>query len=89
MGLRYGFGVTAVCTGIPLNLVQRRLGHSQLTMTAIYADAVRAGEKDIAGWILSVMCTCARSAMLRTCQLLNLPRPLSCPSDCQKLPATG
>ena len=47
-GLRHGFGVTAVCAGIPLNLVQKWLGHAQLTTTAIYADAVGAEEKDIA-----------------------------------------
>ena len=47
-GLRHGFGVAAVSAGIPLNLVQRWLGHAQLTTTAIYADAVGAEEKDIA-----------------------------------------
>lgn len=47
-GLRHGFGVTAVSAGIPLNLVQKWLGHAQLSTTAIYADAVGAEEKDIA-----------------------------------------
>ena len=47
-GLRHGFGVAAVSAGIPLNLVQRWLGHAQLTTTAIYADAVGAEEKEIA-----------------------------------------
>ena len=47
-GLRHGFGVAAVSAGIPLNLVQRWLGHAQLTTTAIYADAVGAEEQDIA-----------------------------------------
>ncbi len=37
-----------VSAGIPLNLVQKWLGHAQLTTTAIYADAVGAEEKDIA-----------------------------------------
>lgn len=52
-GLRYGFGVAAVSAGIPLNLVQRWLGHAQLSTTAIYAEAVGAEEKDIASrmWI--------------------------------------
>ena len=45
---RHGFGVAAVSAGIPLNLVQRWLGHAQLTTTAIYADAVGAEEKKIA-----------------------------------------
>ena len=30
-GLRHGFGVAAVSAGIPLNLVQKWLGHAQLT----------------------------------------------------------
>ena len=56
-GLRHGFGVAAVSAGIPLNLVQKWLGHAQLTTTAIYADAVgeeerhrRAGCGDSPGW---------------------------------------
>jgi len=47
-GLRHGFGVAAVSAGIPLNLVQRWLGHAQLSTTAIYADAVGAEEQSIA-----------------------------------------
>ena len=47
-GLRHGFGVAAVAAGIPLNLVQKWLGHAQLTTTTIYANAVGAEEKDIA-----------------------------------------
>lgn len=47
-GLRHGFGVAAVSAGIPLNLVQKWLGHAQLSTTAIYADAVGSEEKNIA-----------------------------------------
>ena len=47
-GLRHGFGVAAVSAGIPLNLVQRWLGHAQARTTAVYAEVVGAGEKDIA-----------------------------------------
>ena len=47
-GLRHGFGVAAVSAGIPLNLVQKWLGHAQLTTTAIYANAVGAEEQDLA-----------------------------------------
>ena len=36
-GLQHGFGVTAVSKGIALNMVQKWLGHAQLTTTAIYA----------------------------------------------------
>ena len=47
-GLRHGVGVAAVQSGIPLNLVQRWLGHAQLSTTAIYADAVGPEEHAIA-----------------------------------------
>ena len=47
-GVRHGFGVPAVTTGIPLNVVQKWLGHAQLSTTAIYADAVGAEEKSTA-----------------------------------------
>jgi integrase len=47
-GLLHGFGVAAVSAGIPLNLVQKWLGHANLTTTAIYANAVGSEEKDIA-----------------------------------------
>jgi integrase/recombinase XerD len=47
-GLRHGVGVAAVQAGIPLNLVQRWLGHAQLSTTAIYADAVGPEEHAIA-----------------------------------------
>ncbi len=47
-GLRHGFGVAAIQTGIPLNLLQRWLGHAQLTTTAIYANAVGPEERNIA-----------------------------------------
>ena len=47
-GLRHGFGVAAVCAGIPLNLVQKWLGHAQLSTTATYANAVGIEEQDIA-----------------------------------------
>lgn len=47
-GLRHGFGVRAVNAGIPLNMLQKWLGHAQLSTTAIYADAVGAEEQAIA-----------------------------------------
>lgn len=36
-GLRHGFGVGTLQSGVPLNLIQRWMGHSRLTTTAIYA----------------------------------------------------
>ena len=47
-GLRHGFGVAAISKGIALNIVQKWLGHSQLTTTAIYANAVGEEEQSIA-----------------------------------------
>jgi integrase len=47
-GLRHGFGVACIEKGIPLNLVQRWLGHAQLATTAIYADAMGEEERGIA-----------------------------------------
>lgn len=48
IGLRQRFGVAAVSARIPLNLIQKWLGHAQLSTTAIYADAVGAEEENIA-----------------------------------------
>jgi len=39
-GLRHAFGVGTLQSGVPLNLVQRWLGHSRITTTAIYAAIV-------------------------------------------------
>ncbi len=47
-GLRHGFGVQAVSRGIALNMVQKWLGHAQLTTTAICAKAVGEEEQSIA-----------------------------------------
>jgi len=47
-GLRHGFGINAVVNGIPLHMLQKWMGHAQLTTTTIYADAVGKEEQDIA-----------------------------------------
>lgn len=47
-GLRHGYGINAVVKGIPLHMLQKWLGHAQLTTTTIYADAVGKEEQDIA-----------------------------------------
>lgn len=47
-GLRHSFGVHAVQSGVPLNLVQKWLGHANMATTAIYADIVGAEEIAIA-----------------------------------------
>jgi integrase/recombinase XerD len=38
-GFRHAFGVGSLQAGVPLNLVQRWLGHSRISTTAIYAAA--------------------------------------------------
>ena len=48
-GLRHAFGVAGIVTAdIPLNLMQRWLGHSRIETTAIYANAVGPEERAIA-----------------------------------------
>jgi len=47
-GLRHGFGVHAVQSAVPLNLIQKWLGHASLSTTAIYTDAVGPEEYAIA-----------------------------------------
>ena len=38
--MRYGFGIKAVTSGVPLNTLQQFLGHAQLSTTSIYTDAM-------------------------------------------------
>ncbi|MEX0957300.1 MAG: site-specific integrase [Rhizobiaceae bacterium] len=47
-GLRHGFAVSAVLSGVPLTLVQKWLGHASLATTAIYADVVGPEEREMA-----------------------------------------
>jgi len=47
-GLRHGFGIHAIRSGVPLNLVQRWLGHASIKTTAIYLQAMGVEEREIA-----------------------------------------
>lgn len=47
-GLRHGFAVAALEAGVPMNLVQRWLGHAHWQTTAIYADLVGGEERAFA-----------------------------------------
>jgi site-specific recombinase XerD len=47
-GLRHAFGVGTLHAGVPLNLVQRWLGHARISTTAIYASASGPEELDFA-----------------------------------------
>ncbi|MEJ8562312.1 tyrosine-type recombinase/integrase [Yoonia sp. GPGPB17] len=46
--LRHGFGIHALNASIPLNLLQKWMGHADLSTTAIYANASGAEERGIA-----------------------------------------
>jgi len=39
-GLRHGFGVGTLQALVPLNMVQKWMGHARISTTAIYADAI-------------------------------------------------
>jgi len=47
-GLRHGFGVHAISSGVPLNMLSKWMGHATLEVTAIYANALGAEEQGIA-----------------------------------------
>lgn len=47
-GLRHGFGLHAIRSGVPLHLVQRWLGHARMETTTIYLQAVGHEEREIA-----------------------------------------
>ncbi len=47
-GLRHSFGVGTLQASVPLNLVQRWLGHARMSTTAIYADVSGPEERSFA-----------------------------------------
>jgi integrase len=47
-GLRHGFGIHAIRSGVPINLVQRWLGHARMETTSIYLQALGDEEREIA-----------------------------------------
>jgi integrase/recombinase XerD len=47
--LRHGFAVDAGQNSVPLNIVQRWLGHARIETTAIYAGAIGDEERVLAG----------------------------------------
>ena len=47
-GLRHGFAIHALTKKIQINMVQKWMGHSQMSTTAIYANAIDEEERDIA-----------------------------------------
>lgn len=47
-GLRHAFALNAIHSGVPLNMVQRWLGHASIETTSIYAQALGPEERDLA-----------------------------------------
>lgn len=43
-GLRHAYGVNAKTKDIPLNILQKWMGHADITTTALYANAIRKEE---------------------------------------------
>ena len=47
-GIRHGFGVLCVRTGVPLNYIQKWMGHSTLEATRVYFSALEQNERSFA-----------------------------------------
>lgn len=47
-GLRHGYGVHAIASGVQLNMLSKWMGHASLSTTAIYATASGREEQEIA-----------------------------------------
>jgi integrase len=47
-GLRHGYGVQAISSGVPLNMLSKWMGHASLEVTAIYANALGEEQHNIA-----------------------------------------
>ena len=47
-GLRHSLGVSAIQSGVPLNMVQKWLGHTHMQTTAIYTNATGPEERQFA-----------------------------------------
>ena len=46
-GLRHGFAIACLGKGLPLNMVQKWMGHSSIETTAIYANATGKEERSL------------------------------------------
>ncbi len=47
-GLRHGYGIHAVRSGVQLHMLQKWMGHANMATTAIYANAIGTEELNIA-----------------------------------------
>ena len=55
-GLRHGFAIRAVSTGVPLNMARRWLGHASIATTAIYTEAMGDEERLLAARLWEETC---------------------------------
>lgn len=77
-GLRHGYGLHAIRSGVPITLVQRWLGHARLTTTAIYLQAMGDEEREIAARMWSGGLLCSSHDPDAVTELLSEPQSL-CP----------
>ncbi|MEM5585233.1 site-specific integrase [Roseibium sp. AS2] len=47
-GLRHGYGIHAIRSGVPLNMLCKWMGHASISTTAIYTNALGPDEQEIA-----------------------------------------
>lgn len=64
-GLRHGFGVHAISSNVPLNMLCKWMGHASMETTAIYANALRAEEHGIAAKVWDT----SQQAPLHACSI--------------------
>lgn len=59
--LRHGFAVESVLNGVPLNILQRWMGHARLETTSIYASVLGEEERNLARRVWSSIEALSRS----------------------------
>lgn len=76
-GLRHGFGVNAIASGVPLTLLQKWMGHASLRTTAIYIDVVGPDERAFAArmWLGVVPIGREASNIMGEAPILQRPEP--------------
>ncbi len=47
-GLRHGFAINALSCGVPLNMIQKWMGHSSIEITSLYLNAMGEEERTLA-----------------------------------------
>ncbi len=65
-GLRHSLGVSAIQSGIPLNMVQKWLGHTHMHTTAIYTNALGPEEREFADQLWQAFRNVSQSSLPST-----------------------